>query len=132
MKGGCLCGAVRYEVNAPAIFGANCYCSDCRKITSSHSTVIGVPEAAVTITGETRSFTSTSDSGNPVTRMFCPTCGAGLFSKGKQAGLIMVKAGTLDDPKQFTPAVSVYVSSAPAWDRPPADMPGFDKMPPQA
>lgn len=131
MKGGCLCGAVRYEVSGQLLFGANCYCSDCRKITSSHSAVLGVPEATVAVTGETRAFTSTSDSGNPVTRVFCPTCGTGVFSKGRP-GVLIVKAGTLDDPEQFKPMVSVYTSSAPSWDQPRPDLPAFDKMPPQA
>ena len=29
--GGCLCGAVRYECTADAIFMGNCHCRDCQK-----------------------------------------------------------------------------------------------------
>jgi hypothetical protein len=130
MKGGCLCGAVRYEVSGQMLFGGNCYCLDCRKTSSSHSASMGVPIAAVAVTGETREYSSPGDSGNPVTRVFCPTCGTGLFSKGSRPGVMMVKAGTLDDPEQFKPMASVYVSRAVSWDRPPADLPAFEKMPP--
>lgn len=132
MSGGCLCGAVRYEIGAPALFGGNCYCLDCRKTTSSHSASMAVPEAAVKVSGETRSYSSPGDSGATVTRVFCPVCGTGLFSKGARAGVMMVKAGTLDDPEQFKPMASVYASRAPSWDRPPEGLPAFEKMPPQS
>ncbi len=130
--GGCWCGAVRYEVSAPALFGGNCYCLDCRKVSSSHSAVMAVPIAAVKVTGEVREYASPGDSGAMVTRVFCPVCGTGLFSKGARPGVIMVKAGTLDDVEQFKPMASVYASRAPSWDRPPEGVPAFDKMPPQA
>jgi hypothetical protein len=131
MKGGCLCGAVRYEVNGPVLFGGNCYCVDCRKTSSSHSASMAVAIAAVQVTGEVREYSRPGDSGNLVTRVFCPTCGAGLFSKGARPGVMMVKAGTLDDPEQFKPMASVYASRAPSWDRPPSDLPAFEEMPPQ-
>jgi hypothetical protein len=130
--GGCLCGAVRYELSGPALFGGNCYCSDCRKTSSSHSAVMAVPIAAVKVTGEVREYSSPGDSGNMVTRTFCPVCGTGLFSKGARPGVMMVKAGTLDDPEHFKPMASVYASRAPSWDRPPEGLPAFEKMPPQA
>lgn len=131
MKGGCLCGAVRYEVGAPMLFGGNCYCLDCRKTSSSHSASMAVPIAAVNVAGEVREYSSLGGSGNPVTRVFCPVCGTGLFSKGARPGVMMVKAGTLDDPEQFKPMASIYVSCAPSWDQPPADLPAFEEMPPQ-
>jgi hypothetical protein len=131
-KGGCLCGAVRYEVSSPALFGANCYCLDCRKISSSHSAVMGVPIDAVKVTGELREYSSPGDSGAMITRSFCPTCGTGLFSKGARPGVMIVKAGTLDEGEHFKPMASVYASRAPSWDRPPEGLPAFEKMPPQA
>jgi hypothetical protein len=130
--GGCLCGAVRYEVSSPALYGGNCYCLDCRKISSSHSAVMAVPISAVKVTGDVREFSSPGDSGNMVTRVFCPVCGTGLFSKGARPGVMMVKAGTLDDAEQFKPMASVYASRAQSWDRPPEGVPAFEKMPPQA
>jgi hypothetical protein len=132
MTGGCLCGAVRYEIGGPPLFGGNCYCSDCRKISSSHSAVLAVPADSVKLTGEVREYSRPGDSGNPVTRGFCPVCGTGIFSKGARPGVLMVKAGTLDDPEQFKPMASVYASRAPSWDRPPEGVPAFEKMPPQA
>ncbi|MGE5302839.1 MAG: hypothetical protein ACM3TN_05890 [Alphaproteobacteria bacterium] len=38
--GGCLCGAVRYECSADALFMGNCHCRDCQKavaVRTSHA-----------------------------------------------------------------------------------------------
>jgi hypothetical protein len=130
--GGCLCGAVRYELTAPMLFGGFCYCLDCRKTSGSHSASMAVPESALKVTGETREFSTTGDSGNPVTRVFCPNCGSGIMSKGARPGVVMLKAGTLDDPEQFKPMASIYASRAPSWDPPRDGLPVFLEMPPQA
>ena len=132
ITGGCLCGAVRYELSAPALFGGFCHCVDCRKTSSSHSASMAVPEAALKVTGETRGYSSLGDSGNQVTRVFCPTCGAGIYSKGARPGVVMLKAGTLDDPENFKPMATVYASRAPSWDKPHDGLPAFPQMPPQA
>lgn len=133
MKGGCLCGSVRYEVTAPPLFGGFCYCVDCRKTSSSHSASIAVLEASMKVSGETRAYTKTGDSGSPVTRMFCPTCGVGIYSKGARPGVVMLKAGTLDDEflDAFKPMASIYVSRCPSWDQPRDGLPQFPEMPPQ-
>lgn len=130
--GGCLCGAVRYEASGEPAFGGHCYCTDCRKTSSSHTSVLAYPLSAVKFTGETREFTSKGDSGLPVTRVFCPVCGTQLYSKGENnAGMMVLKAGTLDDVESFKPMASIYTSRAPSWDRPPADIPAFPQMPPR-
>lgn len=131
VTGGCLCGKVRYELAAPALFGGFCYCIDCRKQSGSHSASMAVPEAGLKITGETREFATKGDSGNPVIRVFCPNCGSAIVSKGARAGVVMLKAGTLDDPEQFKPMASIYVSRAPSWDPPRPGLPAFPEMPPQ-
>jgi hypothetical protein len=132
ISGGCLCGAVRYELSAPALYGGFCHCVDCRKTSSSHSASMGVPEAALKVTGDTRGYSSMGGSGNPVMRMFCPICGSGIYSKGARPGVVMLKAGTLDDPENFTPMATVYASQAPSWDTPRDGLPAFPQMPPQA
>jgi len=131
MTGGCLCGRVRYEISAPMLFGGFCYCLDCRKQSGSHSASMAVPEAAVKMTGETREFETTGDSGSQVHRVFCPNCGSALMSKGSRPGVVMIKAGTLDDPEEFKPMASIFVSRAPSWDPPREGLPAFPQMPPQ-
>ena len=76
VTGGCLCGAVRYEVNRPAIDTGFCHCRICQKFTGSAVSVwTAFPTGAVTFTrGEPKFFMS-----SPIAqRGFCPECGSSL------------------------------------------------------
>jgi len=129
--GGCLCGAVCYECTAEPIFMGNCHCRDCQKASgSAYEAAIGVPAAALKITGNVKYHDSKADSGNTVSRGFCPECGSRLFGKTSgMAELAIFMASSLDDPKQFQPAMDVYTSSAQPWDHMNPAVPKFPKMP---
>ncbi len=52
VKGGCACGAVRYECSADPIMAANCNCGDCEHSTgTAMASVLLVPKTALTLTG---------------------------------------------------------------------------------
>ena len=122
-SGGCLCGAVRYEVQGPPAMSAICHCKNCqRQAGSAWSMLIGVPTAALAVSGEVKTYVDHGDSGGEVHRQFCPTCGSPLFSRiPAMDGMVFVKAGTLDDTSGFAPAVQIYLKSKQAW----VDLPGI-------
>jgi hypothetical protein len=134
LTGACLCGAVRYVASAEPVFCGHCYCTDCQKEAGSgHTTVAAVPDATVEITGPTRTFTKIAASGQPNERTFCSQCGSTLFSRPRSIdGITLLRVGTLDDPSQIAPSMSVYVSRAHAWDEPNASIPKFPEMPPHS
>ena len=113
MTGGCLCGQVRYSVSADPAMQVNCHCKNCqRQSGSAFSTIIGVPEGAVSIQGEFRTYDDAGESGEAVLRDFCPNCGSPLFSRVAVApGLIFIKAGTLDDTSWLFPAGHIWTRS---------------------
>lgn len=118
MTGGCLCGAVRYELSVPPAMQAICHCSHCqRQAGSAFSTLIGVPDAAVTITtGQPKSYMDHGESGKVVERQFCETCGSPLFSLVEVApGMTFIKSGTLDDTSFFKPTVQLWTRSKQCW-----------------
>ena len=79
-SGGCLCGSVRYKVSSDPSFVLNCHCEDCRRSTGSvYGTNVFVDEDKVQITGEVSLYVHTADSGNEMTKRFCPNCGTLLF-----------------------------------------------------
>src|SRR5208282_6002659 len=131
VKGGCACGAVRYECSADPIMAANCYCTDCQRSTgTAMASVLLVPKAAFKLTGELKQFEVTGDSGNKVSRGFCPNCGSPILSiLPAMADFVALKAGSLDDPSQFKPMMQVYMKSAPPWAPVRDDLPKFDKQP---
>ncbi|MCT8328901.1 GFA family protein [Albidovulum sediminis] len=130
-RGGCLCGAVRFESRAAAQLVGHCYCTDCRRSSgTAHSTHVAVPEAALTITGEPTFYDRAADSGNLVSRGFCGTCGSPLLSRNAaMPGMVFVRASALDDPEIARPQMIVYASRAPSWDRPDPTLPAFATMP---
>ena len=119
MSGRCLCGAVTYVAEGPAVFAGFCYCNHCRRSTGSHSAIVAVMESTFSMSGDVREYATVGDSGKEVARMFCPTCGTGILARpAARPGVILIKAGTLDDPEQFKPMACIYVSRAPSWDQP--------------
>lgn len=117
MTGGCLCGQVRYSVSGDAVMQVNCHCKNCqRQSGSAFSTIVGVPEGALAIEGEFKTYDDQGESGEAVLRDFCPNCGSPLFSRVAVApGLVFIKVGTLDDTSTFSPAMHLWAKSKQHW-----------------
>ncbi len=111
--GGCSCGAVHYECSAEPLYPGHCYCTKCHKASGGgHVSAMVVPAESLKITGE------------------CPTCGAPLFGKSTgMPGLMVIKAGSLDDPGVFKPAMNIFTASALPWDHMDPNLPSFPAMP---
>lgn len=133
-SGGCLCGAVRFKVDGQPIRMAQCYCRDCQRASGTGHMSNAIFNAAdVTLTGETASYASTADSGNVLTRHFCPVCGGRLFLTSQaRPGMIILAAGAFDDSSWFKPDVLLYTRSRPVWDLSADDVPSYETMPPAA
>lgn len=131
LEGGCLCGAVRYRVTGPAAITGHCFCNDCRKTSgTSHATIAAFPAAALTVDGTLKRYARPADSGNVVTRSFCPECGSQIISENAaMAGMVFLKASSLDDPEVLTPQMTVYAARAPSWALIDHSHPVHDTMP---
>src|SRR5690606_8873390 len=94
-----------------------CWCRLCQFLAAGNATVnVVFPTSAFTISGELRDHVSVADSGNRMHRRFCPTCGVHLFSEAEERPhLIVVRAGTLDDPGKVKLDGIIWTSAAPAW-----------------
>ena len=132
LTGSCMCGAVRYECSAEPVMTANCHCRDCQRATgSAYASVFLVPRNAVKITGEVKYYDVKGDSGNILSRGFCPTCGSRLFGKPAVVPDLMgIMAGSLDDPSSHKPAMDIYTASAQPWDSMNPELSKFPKGPP--
>jgi hypothetical protein len=132
LAGGCLCGAIRYALHGPALFVSQCCCKDCRKATGTgHTTIIGVHNSQLEIrAGIPKTYLSKGDSGGDVIRHFCAECGGRLYTSGTLPGeLLMIQAGSLDDPNRISPESVVYAKDALAWDFLDPSLPRYQGLP---
>lgn len=133
LTGGCACGAIRYACTAAPLLALNCHCRDCQRASgTAFAAIVRVPAAAFTVTkGEPRFLTVTGDSGNTVSRGFCPACGSPLFSRlSGLSEVVGIRVGSLDDPSQYQPRLDMFVASAQPWDCMHPDLPKFAGYPP--
>ena len=117
-SGGCACGAIRYECSAHPVFSWNCHCRDCQRTSgSAFCPVLYVAKATLTITGKSKYYDVRAESGNQVSRGFCPECGSPVFIQAELVpDLQGLWAASLDDPSQFQALVQVWTRSAQPWD----------------
>ncbi len=97
--GGCQCGSVRYILITEPIRLASCHCKECqRQSGSAFGMSMPVTKDSLSMTGSTKQFTHTADSGGEVTGVFCPECGIRIYHALKWApDVLSLKPGTLDD-----------------------------------
>ncbi len=117
VTGGCLCGAVRYEISAPAIDVAYCHCRMCQRFTGG-TIVAGAffPSVAVRFTqGDLKYYQS-----SPIAeRGFCADCGSSVIYKSlarqKFAEAYWVFLASLDKPENFVPSWHLGIESQMPW-----------------
>lgn len=115
-EGGCLCGAVRYRLNAAPLSVRICWCRVCQRIAGNGTVNAVVQSQTLEISGEPAEHVLKADSGNDVRRRFCALCGTQLFSNSSgRPGFTVVRVGTLDDPSSVTPTTNIWTASAPNW-----------------
>jgi len=132
IEGGCNCGAVRYRLSADPITVAVCHCANCRRQSGSAFSVnVIIAEGAMTLTGDLSTYEDPdTESGQPVLRQFCSTCGSPIRSiTAASPQIAIVKAGTADEPERFEPAIHVWTSTALPWVEIPANLPQFLRNP---
>jgi hypothetical protein len=118
ITGGCLCGAVRFEIAADSpLWVRQCWCRVCQYIGAGSGTINAVfPKDAVTVSGPLTDYISRADSGSVMHRRFCSQCGTPIFSEAEpRPHISAVRVGALDDPNSAKPTAIIWTRSAPAW-----------------
>ncbi len=111
--GGCLCGAVRYQLLVAPDHLCDCHCVDCRRASGAAYVTWGsVPrDALVVLSGEVRTV---SHAGR--IRSFAGCCGTPLFfNEGIEGRPIGVTIATLDDPAPYPPEISIWTEDRLPW-----------------
>lgn len=113
--GGCLCGAVRFQLSeAPTGFDA-CHCGMCRKFSGGIELGVDISPGTIVWTGKDN--VQTYASSEWAERGFCKTCGSSLFwratASGPTQGFLSLSAGALDSLDGLELAKEIYIDHKP-------------------
>lgn len=117
--GRCLCGDVTYEVTGDLLATAVCHCTHCqRQSGGAFSVNLVVHESQLAVSGDLKTYEERGERGDAVyvRRRFCGSCGSPIVSElARSAGVVAVKAGTLDDTTDVTPTLEVWCIDRQPW-----------------
>jgi hypothetical protein len=106
-SGGCLCGAVRYEVAGGLRGVIACHCGQCRRQHGSFGLYSEAALAEMTI--NEAGGLAWYDSSAKARRGFCRHCGSALFWHRAGALRMAIAAGSLDQPTGLKVVQHIYV-----------------------
>ena len=129
LRGGCLCGAVGYEVEDAFDAAFYCHCSRCRRATgSAFKPMASIKTGKLSLTqgcGEVLTYGTPPDTHD----VHCGVCGSFLYSVIADNGNTHVAMGTLIDSPSVRPSFHMFVASKADWYEITDDLPQFDGLP---
>ena len=128
--GGCLCGAVRFEVLGAFEGFFLCHCSRCRKGSgSSHASNLFSKAAELRwLAGEAHVTVFQLPETRHV-RSFCSICGSALPNLQMNGTLLVIPAGSLDTEVTLRPKGHLFMDSRANWDEELENLPKFGSFP---
>lgn len=122
--GGCFCGAVQYEADAPVLNCTWCHCSMCRRLSGAPS--VAWFSVARTQFRYVRGKPAIYHSSPGVTREFCGTCGTHLtFADDSTPGEMDITTSSLDDPEALPPQDHTFADNRLHWEPICDDLPRY-------
>ena len=126
IRGSCLCGGVRFEVDPPFIRANHCHCDRCRK----HSGTAVCTQARVRkeqfrlLQGE--ELIKVYGKGEGAVKAFCVNCGSSLFGGDWPEGpQVSIRMGGFDDDPGIRPQFHTYVDCRAPWDEITDELPQY-------
>ena len=131
LTGGCMCGAVRYELKSAPFDAGWCHCRTCQLNSGAPAMVFAsVPAGHLVWTKgaeKVRSIASSSFGHRSV----CADCGTPfLMEVDHQPETVDFSVATLDDPACIAPGFHIFWGSRVAWFDPDDDLPKHDRFRP--
>jgi hypothetical protein len=114
LHGGCLCGAMRYEIDGPLTDVGNCHCSMCRRFHGAAFATYARVDAENFRWLSGQELLTVYESSPGKRWGFCRICGSslGVPTGGKLSDLAL---GLLDSHPGVRPTEHIFVGSKAAW-----------------
>ncbi|HKQ62665.1 MAG TPA: GFA family protein, partial [Candidatus Polarisedimenticolaceae bacterium] len=118
IRGSCLCGAVRFEVDPPFLRAGHCHCSRCRKHGGTAQLTQGrVPRERFRLLAGAGAIVRYQPAPGAASKAFCRNCGSSLFGGSWPEGPeVSIRFGALDDDPGLRPQYHTFVDSQASWD----------------
>lgn len=127
--GGCLCGAVRYEINDVLNGIVNCHCSKCRKFHGHYGAYTSIRFRSLILLKQKslKWYKSITDETPNVYRGFCKECGSSLFWHPRDHDRVAVAVGSLDDPINLQTIGHIWISQIAEYYQINDDLPQYEE-----
>jgi hypothetical protein len=123
LTGACLCGGVRYEVDAPLVDAGYCHCTRCQRRTGTAAAASArvAPGSFRVVAG--RELIKDYDPGDGgFLKSFCTGCGSALYSRHPtDESILSIRLGTVDGDPGIRPSYRQRVETAAVWEPLPDD-----------
>ena len=127
LQGGCLCGAIRYEIDGALGPIGNCHCETCRRAhAAAFATTARVARNHFHWTrGEATLNAFESSPGKK--RFFCPACGSHLIAAWDHEDDVILRVGSLFDDPGAKPVIHIWTTEKAPWFDLGADLPALPR-----
>ncbi len=116
IKGGCLCGAVSFEVVNTFEKLFLCSCEQCRQITgSAFASNLFVDIKGFDWLGGAENIINYQVPTRDIYKSFCRVCGAGVPWENNSATKMIVPAGSLSEAPNVAERIRIFTSEQPSW-----------------
>ncbi len=123
--GGCLCGAVRFEISGRLRDVVNCHCGMCQKLHGAFGAHSKAKKTSIRITEDRGlKWYRTSEIAR---RGFCRECGSSLFWQPDEQDATGILAGSLDRPTGLSTMGHIFVGDKADFYEISDDFPQFEK-----
>ncbi len=122
LAGGCLCGAVRFEVTEPLVSAGYCHCARCQRRTGTAAAASGriVPGSLRLLSGE--ELVRVYQPPDGYAKAYCGACGGALWSQNPaDPEAKAIRLGTFDGDPGIRPSYRQFVAFAAPWEPIPDD-----------
>jgi hypothetical protein len=129
LTGGCLCGAVRFELTEPPLAAGYCHCTRCQRRTGAAASAQARADGrAFRVLQGAQLIKAWRHPDGGYEKCFCSECGAHLFSRNPDDPDHMgIRLGAFDGDPGVRPAWRAFVAYAAPWEPIPDD--GLERFP---
>ena len=130
VKGSCLCGEIKYEVEIVPEQIFNCHCKFCRKAHGADYATVAVAEYSTFKLIDGKGFLKEHKNTAGGYRAFCSECGTRLMNYAPDKDLFFcITPATVDTPINVKPAAHANIASKASWCEPYEGIPQFNGFP---